>query len=503
MAALTFSEYAERDAVGLAELVKSQQVTPKELWDVAVAGIEKLNPKVNAVIDRWFNRGLRAIESGLPQGFFHGVPFLIKDMLDVKGTHMTMASVMLADYICQHTHELIKRLESSGLVILGRTNMSELGLVPITEPVMYGPTHNPWDFTRSPGGSSGGSAAAVAAGMVPMAYAADGGGSIRIPSAACGVFGLKPSRGRNPQECDDDPDGFVVHHVISRSVRDSAAILDVTQGARPTDRWQLNSPSRTFLEMIREDPKPLRLGFCVKDFMNHPAAFGCADAIRKTARLCEQLGHQVEEISWSIDGEAFFRGFKVLWAYGVGFFFRRVQEELQRDERIPKAAKKLFQMRRAFDLFTTTWDLRLAKPRLEPFTRRMADIESNYYLGDLWLAWTQMQKVIYEFTKYYERYDVLLTPTLGEPTWKIGQWNVHVSDEELQDILMRYVGYTPIANVGGFPAMSVPLYRMPNGLPTGSHFIAPVNQDGLLLQLAAQLERAEPWWSQKPPVFIC
>jgi amidase len=255
------AEYAAFDALGLAELVRRRDVTASELLETALAQIERIDPRINAVIDRLDHRARATVARGLPAGPFAGVPFLLKDAIAYQGERLTLGSRSMADYIPETSHEVVRRLEGAGLVIVGRTNICEYGLLPLTEPELYGPTRNPWALDRSPGGSSGGSAAAVAAGLVPLAHGNDGGGSIRIPASACGLFGLKPSRGRNPGALLDEPHGLIAEHCLARSARDSAALLDVTRGALPGDRWQAPPPVRPYLEQVTIDPPRLRIAF--------------------------------------------------------------------------------------------------------------------------------------------------------------------------------------------------------------------------------------------------
>ena len=322
---MSYDEYVRFDAVGLADLVRRGEVTPAELLETALAAIDALNPQLNAVIGLEADEAQRAVREGLPRGRFTGVPFLLKDFLPRQGHLLAMGSVILREYRAESSHELANRIQASGLLTLGRTNMSELGLLPNTEPALFGPTRNPRAEGRSPGGSSGGSAAAVAAGIVPMAHGADGGGSIRIPASACGLFGLKPSRGRNPGAPDDPPEGFVEHHVLTRTVRDSAAFLDATQGATPLDRWSLPCPSHPYEEVIRREPPALRVALMLTDFADHAPHEECKAAAVKAARLLEELGHRVEEAKPTIDVRKFNNGFAVLWASSAGYFFRRIQ----------------------------------------------------------------------------------------------------------------------------------------------------------------------------------
>ena len=458
MTPIPVDEYASFDAVGLAELVRRGDVTPAELLETALEVIASVNPRMNAVVGLEAEDARQALFQGLPKGRFFGVPFLIKDFLERQGCLMTMGSVILRAYRPNSTHEIANRIQAAGLVILGRTNMSELGLLPVTEPALFGPTINPWAVDRSPGGSSGGSAAAVAAGMIPMAHAADGGGSIRIPASACGLFGLKPSRGRNPSGPDDPPEGFVEHHVLSRTVRDSAAFLDVVQGARPSDRWSLPDPQEPYEQAIEKDPPTLRIAFMVSDFSHHAAHEECRTSVMKAARLSEQLGHHVEEARPPVDGEKLSNAFAILWAAPAGYFFKRIQLAVKSGTEInvPWWAGWVVRHRSLMSLAMRVRDPDVGQSLIEPFTRHLAGLESRLTPADLWVASAEMHCATRKMAYFFQEYDALLTPVLGEPPWPIGYLDQSMSVRKFRERLYRYVGYTPIANAGGFPAMSVP-----------------------------------------------
>jgi amidase len=494
---MRIDEYLRYDAVGLAELVRQGQVTPSELLECAIELIERLNPKLNAVIDRCYERARQRINEGLPSGPFKGVPLLVKDDLDVAGLTMTLGSRFLLGHRPDHSHIVADRIEAAGFVLAGRTNMSELGLLPITEPVAYGPTKNPWNLEHSPGGSSGGSAAAVAARIVPLAQSSDGGGSTRIPASACGLVGLKPSRGRYPGMPEDDPDGFITRTCLSRTVRDSAAFMDAISGPRPGDRWWTPPLAEPHERVIERDPEPLRIAFTTTDFAGNVAHPECRAAVEKTARLCESLGHRVEEAAPPIDGRAYNEGFLVLWAMCAGYVFALIRQEIR--GRAPERLGPVLGSRALFDIAT-----RLAKPGssleapFERFTHRLAIIDASHTPGDLWIAWRTMRQADRELTDFFEKHDVFLSPVLGEPPWKTGTFSHRWTDAELRRRLFAYVGYTHIANTSGLPALSLPLYMTADGLPIGTHMLAPWPREDRLLGLAAQLERADPW-SQRTP----
>lgn len=489
--------YSEYDATALADFIRKGELSPFELLENVISKIENVNPQINAVIDRYYETAKSKLANIDYSSRFCGVPFLIKDMLEIKGIKTTMGSRLLADNIAKHTNVLTERIEQAGLIITASTNMSEFGLLPTTEPHLYGATKNPWNTDYSPGGSSGGSAAAVAAGIVPMAHAADGGGSIRIPASACGIFGLKPSRGRMPGNFTDSPDGFVQHFVISRSVRDSAAMLDLLSGNLPGDRWCLPAPVINYRDIIKTKSHKLRIGFMTKNFSENEIHKDCSQAVIKTALLCERLGHDVEEAYPHIDGKDFNEAFKVIWFSGVGYIYRLAQQHFMAQDSVPPVIKKIISNKKLFYKILS-FASKDGHKLLEPFTKKMAGVELKIGPGDVWFAGNSLRKAEYKFAEFFGKYDLLLTPTLSRPPLKTGEFNHKWSIEETEKFLYDYVGFTPIANSAGFPAMSVPLSFSQNNLPVGSQFIANTGQEDILLQLAADLERESPWFNKIP-----
>ena len=499
-------EYAEQDAVGLAELLRRGEVSPGEVVEAAEGVLEALNPKLNAVVRR-----LHDSESGsdlrdegpgseaAEEAPFSGVPFLFKDNLEVEGWTVTHGSVLLEDNRAEFTHEVARRMIRTGALVLGQTNLSEYGLLPYTESRLYGAVRNPWNPGYSAGGSSGGSAAAVAAGIVPMAHGNDGGGSIRIPASACGVFGLKPSRGRNPARLSGFDGSLVVNHVLTRTVRDSAAMLDAVCGPRPGERWMLPKPEQPHSEAIRREPPPLRIAFSTTDFLGNRADPECRRAVESMAAWCEELGHSVEEASPKIDGVAFNNAFKLLWAQGAGAVYRIAQDFATNRAEIPGLIRTLLRNRR---IFRTA--LALSRRRgmavLEPFTRRLAAIDASLSPSDLTMAQTKLKKVEQELERFLSIHDLFLSPVLGEPPHPMGTFKQSWSARRAQEFLNRYVAYTPIANTTGLPAMSIPTIWTGEELPVGTQFLANLGREDLLLQLAAQLEHAHPWASRHPAV---
>lgn len=472
-----WSELAFMDATAQAELVRRRQVKPIELVDAAIDRIQRLNPTLNAVITPMYEEA-RAIAKGkLPDGPFTGVPFLLKDLLaSYEGVRMASGSVFQRDFVPDYDSELVVRLKRAGLIIIGKTNAPELGILPTTEPRLFGPSRNPWDTKRTTGGSSGGSAAAVASGMVPMAHGNDGGGSIRIPASCCGVFGLKPTRARNPlgPDCGDIFGGLVVEHAETRSVRDSAALLDATCGPDVGDPYWAPPPERPFLIEVSADPEPLRIAFTTTAATGATVHPDCVAAVRDAAALCDDLGHEVTEASLEIPGELLTQCFMTLWSAGCAWMIDGVA---QSSGRTPTP-----------DQFETlTWAL---------YQMGCAQTASAYLL-----AVTVLQRISRQIAQFFQEYDVLITPTLAEPPVPLGTFDSPPEDP-LRGLMRagQFVPFTPICNVTGQPAMSVPLYWNSDGLPIGVHFIGRFGDEATLFRLAVQLESSCPWADRRPSV---
>jgi amidase len=472
-------EIAFLDGMGQAELVRRGEVTPLELVEAAITRIERLNPALNAVVTPMYDIALDAARQPPPDGPFAGVPYLLKDLGPTyAGVRFTGGSAFLKDYVPNQDSELVTRLKRAGLIILGKTSTPELGLTATTEPVLFGACRNPWDTSRSPGGSSGGSAVAVAAGMTSMAQASDGGGSIRIPASCCGLFGLKPTRGRNPL----GPDygelswGLVVEHAVTRSVRDSAALLDATSGPREGslgDPYWAPRPARPFLQEVGADPGRLRIAFSAVAPTGAALHSDCVAAVRDAAALCAELGHEVEEAAPAVDGQPWAKAFTALWAAGAA---ARVEGWGLRTGRAPTA-----------DSF-------------EPLTWALVERGRQINAGTYLLTLQQIQTGALEVMRFFRRYDLWLTPTLAEPPLPLGTLDP-TPEDPMRGFYraMDFVPFTPIANVTGQPAMSVPLFWNGDGLPVGCHFVARYGDEATLLRLAAQLETARPWADRRPP----
>jgi amidase len=493
-----FTDYDKYDGLGLADLVRRQQVKPVELVEEAISRIEKLNPRLNAVIYKMYESARAAAAGDLPDGPFRGVPFLLKDLRAFyAGVPLTNGSRFFKDFVPDHDSELITRFNAAGVITLGKTSTPELGLAFVTEPELFGPALNPWDLTRTTGGSSGGSASVVAARIVPLAYASDGGGSIRVPSSCCGVFGLKPTRGRTPAGPDfgDLWRGFACEHVISRSVRDSAAMLDATAGPDTGAPYYAAPPARPFLDEVGTPPGRLRIAFTAEPFFGDTVEEDCIRGLEATVKLCGELGHEVVEATPAIDRPAVIRAFMTV----VCSETRAVIDE----------AVGLIHRKATYRDF-------------EPTTWMIALLGKQFAASDLSCAINLAQSASRDVARFFENYDVLLTPTLAMPPLKTGEFRVTgyeavimkllgrlnvggiikrlISIDRLSAEAYRFVPYTPLFNVTGQPAMSVPLYWNDEGLPIGMQFVGRYGDEATLFRLASQLEEARPWAERVPPV---
>ncbi len=474
---MPLAEYARHDGLGLATLVARGEVTPRELADEALARIERHNATLNAVVRRLDEPG-RACAAAPGAGPFRGVPFLLKDILgNLAGVPTQAGSRFLAGLLATEDDTLVVRFKAAGVVPLGKTNVPEFGLLPTTEPLLYGPVRNPWNLAHSAGGSSGGAAAAVAAGIVPLAHANDGGGSIRIPASCCGLVGLKPSRARNPlgPTVGDVLSGFVVEHVVSRTVRDTAAMLDCTAGPEPGDPYMVTPPVRPFLEEARTPPGRLRIAIATRLPAGKPSHPECVAAVEATARLCETLGHIVEEAAPPLDPAQLVESFLPIWAAGLAMQIEATALRARREIR-PEAFEPL------------TWAL----------YERGRQVSAARYL----MALASLQQIGRAVGRFHERYDCWLTPTLAAPPLVLGTIDVRQRDVDAAfPPIVDYVPFTPWQNVTGQPAISLPLHWSADGLPVGVMFSARLGDEATLLRLAGQLEEARPWSDRYPPIW--
>jgi amidase len=478
---MPFKEYARFDGMGLAELVAKRDVTPSELTEEAIARIEKHNPALNAVIYKMYDEGRRTAkrhDAERSDARFRGVPFLLKDVLgDYAGVPTTSGCRFMTGTVAAQDHTLVARYKDAGLVVLGKTNAPECGVLPTTEPVLYGPTRNPWNTAHSTGGSSGGSAAAVAAGIVPFAHANDGGGSIRIPASCCGLVGLKPSRARNPVGplIGDLLGGLVAEHIVSRSVRDTAAVLDCTHGPEPGDPYFITAPVRPFLEESRTPPGRLRIAFSTKNLGGVALHPECVTAIERTARLCADLGHVVEEAAPSIDMFMMSQSFLNIWFSGIAM---SIDAAAMFNGRTPTEK----------DFEGLTWSI----------YEQGKQVSAPQYL----LAVAMVQMAARQIGRFHETYDCWLTTTLGAPPITIG--SIDLQERDLLKAfapLADYAPFSPIQNATGQPAISLPLHWSAEGLPVGVMFSAELGDEATLLRLAGQLEEACPWRDRRPPIW--
>ena len=461
-------EYFSYDAIGLAELVRTKQISGSELLELAIGLTEKLDPKLNAIPIKHYDLARENSKNQSKAGIFNGVPFLLKDLNNyLEGTITSGGSRVLENIKADHTSELVNRTMDSGLNIFGKTNSPELGLTVTTEPVLYGPTRNPWDLDRSSGGSSGGASAAVASGIIPMAQASDGGGSIRIPASCCGLFGLKPTRARTPlgPASLEGWGGQSIFHCVSVSVRDSAALLDVTSGHEKGAPYRSAYQEKSFLEQINIDPGNLKIGYIENP--NIPIDNDVKDIMNSTINLCENLGHSIERTKIDFSPEEISLAIVTIISSNVAYAVK---------------SQSLMTGREISNEF------------FEKVTLQMADNGNKFSGSDYVNAIKINHRLGQILEKMFDHYDVLLSPVLASPPVKLGTINMNTSDMKTYvERLTQYSPFTGIFNQSGQPSMSVPLYRTKDGMPVGSMFSAAFGNENLLFSLAGQLERAEPW----------
>ncbi len=462
------SEYFSYDALGLAELVRTKQISSIELLEVAIALTEKLDPKLNAVPIKHFELARENLKNNSDSGIFNGVPFLLKDLNNyLKGTVTSGGSRVLENITADHTSELVKRTLDSGLNIFGKTNSPELGLTVTTEPVLYGPTRNPWDLDRSSGGSSGGASSAVAAGIIPMAQASDGGGSIRIPASCCGLFGLKPTRARTPlgPVSLEGWGGQSIFHCVSVSVRDSAALLDVTSGPEKGAPYRSAYQEKSFLEQINIEPGNLKIGYLEDSSISVDE--DVKEVMNSTIDLCQKLGHSVEGTKINFSSEEISLAIITIISSNVSYAVKSQSDQTGRE---------------------------ISNEYFENVTLQMAENGNNFSATDYVNAIKINHRLGQELEKMFDQYDVLLSPVLASPPVKIGTIDMNTNDMKTYvERLTKYSPFTGIFNQSGQPSMSVPLFRTKDNLPVGSMFSAAFGNENLLFSLAGQLEQAQPW----------
>lgn len=492
-----FHEYQQYDALGLAQLIQNGEVSASEVLLAAKMRLAAFNPQLNAVVTPMDTLAESLLENPHQRGPFTSVPFLVKDlMLPFAGFPMSNGSLAMKNYIPEHDSQLAAKLNDCGLITFGKTNTSELGASSLAKNAVFGSTLNPWDLNRNSGGSSGGSATAVAARIVPMAYASDGGGSIRLPASYCGVFGFKPSRGLNRfEDLSKAWGGAVVSHVCSLSVRDSAAYLDVVTGNTNLGYCTSNPPPQSYLYATTQPPKRLKIALIKQAPLATPIYSECLAAVQNAARTCEGLGHVIEESTWNFNGRELMRAFLTVVFYPTTVDVGNMAQLLG----IPES-----------------------RLLIEFNTRFMASVGKGVSEDQVLRALTVWQRVATQLAEFHKHYDVILTPTVATPPLTsnaldpnflekclmhgllaTGLTNKLFSNPFLDSIIDKAIcqtPFTPIANTTGQPAMSVPLYWGSDGLPHGVQFMAAEGNDSLLFQVAAQLEQAQPWKHRIPPL---
>jgi amidase len=460
------------DAVEQAALVKAGQVTAPELLDAAIERIETLDPAVNAVVMRWFDHARRTAADGLPDGVFRGVPFLLKDWMAVyAGQPLANGNRRLKEAARPAAADslLVSRFRAAGLVIAGRTNTPEFASQATTEPQAWGATRNPWNLACSPGGSSGGAAAAVAAGMVPVAHASDGAGSIRIPAACCGLVGLKPSQGRISAGPYGDESAPGVALCVSRTVRDTAAMLDAVRGPGVGDTVIAAPPDRPYARELGADAGPLRVGMLDRYPGGDPVHPDCAQAVHEAARLLETLGHRIETAFPAALGDpGFGRQIGLVASVNLGLALDQLADVLEREVT-------------AEDVEAVTWG------RIQ-WGRQATAVEHARARA----ACTRFRRAVHQW--WADGYDLLLTPTTGQPAPPLG---VLPNDPAGH---VPYIAFTGPFNITGQPAISLPLSWNAAGLPVGTQLVAAYGREDLLINVAAQAEQARPWADRKPPL---
>jgi amidase len=456
------------DAVGQAALVRDKKITSLELVDAAIARIESANPKINAVVAEYFDKARKQAKTALPASPLSGMPYLIKDLNDINGEIATSGSRLMAKHIGTENSLLAQKAIDAGMIVLGKSNTPEFGLMASTESMLLGACHNPWNPAYSTGGSSGGAAAAVASGMLPVAHASDGGGSIRIPASCCGVFGMKPSRGRmNFGEKEKMPGDIAVENCVSRSVRDSAMVFSLSEDTSAHAQFKptgfVSGPAK----------QRLKIAFSTLSYNGKQPHDDVKASIEATAKLCRGLGHEIIEVKNPVSGQEFVDAFLTVWAS------------------VPAQLVEL------------AISLKL-KPEavLEPWTMGLAEFFAKQPKDALAKSLAYFKKVETAMDAFMAQYDAWLTPVLSSTPPRLGEQAPTVPFDTLYERITSYVAYTPIHNVAGTPAMSVPLGWGKNGLPIGSQFAAAKGNEGLLYALAYELELANGWAGKHAAVWV-
>ncbi|WP_147535251.1 amidase family protein [Bacillus marasmi] len=484
--------YKYFDGVGLAQLISGREITVEEVLEAAIKEIEMKNPELNAVINKTYEGARAAIKEKTQRGDFTGIPILLKDIAqDIRGEPITRGSKAFRDVRAIKDSTFVERIKQTGMMIVGQTNVPELGLMGITEPIYYGPTRNPWNLNHSPGGSSGGSAAAVASGMVPIAGASDGGGSIRIPAAFCGLFGIKPTRGRTPVGKGEGRHwhGAAVNHVLTRTVRDSALMLDYVKGYEKGAAFHCSPYDTSYSKILKvEFQRSLRIAFSTKSPIGKEVDPECKQAVLKTAKLLESMGHIVEEVEAPVDGKKIANSYMTLYFGEVAAQFHDIEKELGR---------------------------KVTYKDVEPATYILGLIGKVITADEFVLSIREWDKAAFAMEQFHETYDFFMTPTTAFPPTKIGELDPTNTEKRLINLIgklklqgvVRKMGlidemienslkrtpFTQLANLTGQPAMSVPLHINEQGLPVGVQFMTANGREDLLFQMANLLEQTDEW----------
>lgn len=471
-------DYANYDGLGLAELVRKRDVTPGELLDAAIDRAERSNPKLNAIVYKAYDEARATTVSALPDGPFKGVPFLIKDLgVRVKNWPRTSASRFAQVDADSEDSELTKRYRASGVVLFGKTNTPEFGIPGVTSSALLGPCRNPWNTDHISGGSSGGAASAVAAGILPLAHASDGLGSIRIPAACCGLVGLKTTRDRNPngQHDTDRAIGLSVDHVVSRTVRDSAAMLDATGYPEANSPFAYPPKERPYLEEITRSPGKMRIAFSSETPSGKPVDPEIRAALERTAETLKALGHDVREEGLGIDYRMLYRAQGIVSAANFSASIRRWIEIKGREP---------------------------GDDELEGLARRGYEAGKRLTAQDAGWGWQQLRIMNRQILSKFETWDVWLTPVLGTNVPRVDYLDPLMDDlKEFDRRQAATFGFTPPFNLTGQPSLSLPLHQSASNLPIAMMFTGRYGDEATLFRLAGQLEKEMPWIGRKPPVW--
>ncbi len=472
------SEYANYDGLGLAELIRQKEVTVKEVGEAHLTAVSQINPHINAIIESYAERVESLTQDSPVEGQFGGVPFLLKDLfMNEAGCKSESGSRLSRGMKANSDSFLTQQFKNAGLMLMGRTTTPEFGLSGSTESILTGATRNPWDLSKMAGGSSGGAAAAVSSGIVPMAHASDGAGSIRIPASCCNLVGLKTSRGRTSTAPDPEhPYSFSVNFVVSRTVRDTAVLLDTVHGAAPGDFTVINLPSRPYAEELNATPRPLRIAVTTDPWGPAPTDPEVAAVVQNVAKQCEQLGHHVIEASPKYDYDSFLEAMLVMWGFGIDHYF---------------------------DWLAAETNQQVGPDTLEPVTLSYYKFAKTLGSKQFVDATAVLNQVNRDTGHFFETVDLLLTPSLSLLPQDIGRYaqSRNMNFHDFFRLCDESMAYYPLFNMTGQPAISLPLGLSQTGLPIGVQFAARFGDESTLIQIASQLEQALPWHNRKPNIF--